>query len=167
MFTVQTMGGETLVDDGTEIEALREVSTHPNPASLTVSVEVSKEVGGEDFLSEYDVGEALNEIRGLVEGEEEGVDWERRVDEEERENETVRERKLEAALAWATECELATLERYEGLKSSSQSETERHREICNQLVETCVRLGVRPEDSRGSACPRLKKEIESLTREEP
>jgi len=65
-------------------------------------------------------------------------------------------RQLATVLAHFTECELATLERYENLKSTPKSETHRHREISKKLVRHCKELGVQPRGLRGSKCPRLK-----------
>lgn len=66
-------------------------------------------------------------------------------------------------LAWLTECELATLERYERLKSVSKSETERHREICKRAVRHCWELGVPPTGLSGSSKhPRLRERLEQL-----
>jgi len=69
-------------------------------------------------------------------------------------------RQLATVLAWMAECELATLARYERLKSSSKNETERHREICNRLVRHCAELGVDPRGFSGAPCPRLKEQLE-------
>lgn len=67
---------------------------------------------------------------------------------------------LSQVLAFATECELATLSRYERLKSSSKKETERHQNIAKRLVRHCEELNVSPEGVKGK-CPRLKKRLES------
>jgi len=68
--------------------------------------------------------------------------------------------KLARVLAWVAECELATLARYERLKSSSKNETERHREICDELVRRCDKLGVPPRDFNRQTCPRLKERLD-------
>lgn len=66
-------------------------------------------------------------------------------------------------LAWMVECELATLARYERLKSSSKRETERHQEICDRLVRHCAELNIPPEGLDGKACPRLEERLESYS----
>lgn len=69
-------------------------------------------------------------------------------------------RQLSRVLAWMADCELATLNRYERLKSSSKRETERHREIVDKLLHHCLDLGVEPIGLGGKKCQRLEKEME-------
>ena len=66
---------------------------------------------------------------------------------------------LSTVLAWAAECELATLARYERLKSSSKRETERHRDICDEL-------NVEPRGLSGRKCPRLQERLEEYDSED-
>lgn len=63
-------------------------------------------------------------------------------------------RQLAAVLAYATECQLATLEMLELRKSASKSDLCRHRGITDTLVRHCRELGVSPRAGFG-ACPRL------------
>lgn len=64
-------------------------------------------------------------------------------------------RQLATVLAWATECELATLETLQARKGTSKADLARHAEIVRQLVYHCRDLGVRPSGLGGSSCPRL------------
>jgi hypothetical protein len=73
---------------------------------------------------------------------------------------------LSTVLAWAAECELATLARYERLKSSSKRETERHRDICDRLVRHCAELNVEPRGLSGRKCPRLQERLEEYDSED-
>jgi hypothetical protein len=57
-------------------------------------------------------------------------------------------------------CELATLNRHERLKSSSKRETERHREIVDKLLHHCLDLGAEPIGLGGKKCQRLEEELE-------
>jgi len=66
---------------------------------------------------------------------------------------------LAAVLAWLVECELATLERHQRLKSSSKRETNRHREICQRALRHCFELGVQPRGLGGNRCTRLKEKL--------
>jgi hypothetical protein len=68
-------------------------------------------------------------------------------------------RQLSRVLAWMADCELATLERYERLSSSSKRETERHQEIVDKLIHHCIDLGVEPIGLGGKTCTRLRDEM--------
>jgi len=68
-------------------------------------------------------------------------------------------RQLATVLAWLTECQLATLEGLEGLKSTSKSELARQREICDKAVAQCKDLGVEPVGLRGDRCVRLRERL--------
>jgi hypothetical protein len=70
---------------------------------------------------------------------------------------------LEKALAWATECELATIEYYRGLKHPPKNELERHEFIAKKLVMQCKVLGVKPIDMEGFGCGRLKECMEETS----
>lgn len=64
-------------------------------------------------------------------------------------------RQLATVLAWATECELATLEHLKLRKSSSKAAIKRHQKIADTLVFHCRDLKVRPNGLSGRGCPRL------------
>lgn len=68
-------------------------------------------------------------------------------------------RQLATVLAWAAECELATLEGLRERKSTSKHELRRHEEIAVTLVRHCRELGVEPRGIRGSPCPRLIEQL--------
>lgn len=64
-------------------------------------------------------------------------------------------RQLATVLAWLTECELATFERYRLRKSTPASTLRRHQEICATAVMHCRELGVQPKGLNGGRCVRL------------
>lgn len=64
-------------------------------------------------------------------------------------------RQLATVLAWATECELATLEHLRMLKSSPKSQIERHYKIASTLLYHCWDMKVEPKGLEGRSCPRL------------
>jgi hypothetical protein len=63
-------------------------------------------------------------------------------------------------LAWATECQLATLEGLKGRKSASKSDIRRHASIAAKLVFNCKDLNVPPKGFLGRPCPRLAEYLE-------
>lgn len=69
-------------------------------------------------------------------------------------------RQLATVLAWATECNLATLDRLEERKSSSKFDLHRQKDICDRMVEHCFDLGVQPVGLMGRVCLRLKHRLE-------
>ena len=73
-------------------------------------------------------------------------------------------RQLACVLAWLTECELATLEQLESLKSASKYAVNRHRSICNDAVTHCHQLNVPPIGLSGRPCPRLKERLEEFNK---
>lgn len=64
-------------------------------------------------------------------------------------------RQLAVVLAWATECELATVEYYRATKSTSRGELRRHESIAEQLVFHCRDLKVPPYGLMGIKTSRL------------
>lgn len=62
-------------------------------------------------------------------------------------------------LAWLTECNLATLEGLQELKSSSNYRIQRQQSICNKAVQQCIELGIEPVGLSGQKCERLSAEI--------
>ena len=82
-------------------------------------------------------------------------------------NALVSERTVESALwqtalvlAWATECQLATLEELKHRKSASQSDIRRHASIASKLVFNCKDLNVPPKGFYGHPCTRLAKYLQ-------
>lgn len=73
-------------------------------------------------------------------------------------------RQMAITLAWLAECQLATLEGLLERKSSSKSEIERQRHICDTAVRQCEDLGIRPgmRGLRGTSCSRLDDELRKL-----
>lgn len=71
-------------------------------------------------------------------------------------------RQLARVLAWAAECNLATLERLQMRRSSAKCEIKRQQEICDDLVFHCNDLNVEPVGLRGHSCPRLKERMEKM-----
>jgi hypothetical protein len=71
-------------------------------------------------------------------------------------------RQLAVVLAWATECELATLEELKEIKSSSKRSIERHQLICNKLLTHCHELGVPAIGLDGRRCQRLEEALQQL-----
>lgn len=73
-------------------------------------------------------------------------------------------RQMAIALAWITECQLATLEGLLEKKSSAKSEIKRQREICDNAVRQCADLGIGPgmRGLRGHGCLRLDDELTKL-----
>jgi hypothetical protein len=70
---------------------------------------------------------------------------------------------LAIVLAWIAECELATLEYYQGTKSAPKHELRRHESICKDLVYHCRDLKVPPRGLLGRACPRLEKAMNEIS----
>lgn len=68
---------------------------------------------------------------------------------------------LREKFAYYTECQLATLEHYEMRKSSSKSETERHRKIAEGMIECCKTVGAGPFRST----PRLNERLALSTQD--
>ncbi len=70
-------------------------------------------------------------------------------------------RQLACVLAWAVECEMATLEGLRLVKRTSKSELERHRTIVDKMVEQCLDLGMRPGviGLSGHPCGRLSERL--------
>ena len=66
---------------------------------------------------------------------------------------------LATVLAWATECNLATLEQLQARKRASRSDKERQQRICELLVYHCRDLKVRPNGFAGERCKRLAEEL--------
>ena len=64
-------------------------------------------------------------------------------------------RQLAIVLAWATECQLATVEGLALRKSPPKGELRRHRDIAEKLVAQCIDLKVTPREFCGMTCPRL------------
>lgn len=62
---------------------------------------------------------------------------------------------LALVLAWATECQLATLEQLKERKSASKSDIRRHASIAAKLVFNCKDLNVPPKGFLGHHCTRL------------
>ena len=71
-------------------------------------------------------------------------------------------RQLAVVLAWATECNLATLERLEERKTSSAYDKNRQKSICDTLVRHCRELNVAPSGLDGRHCGRLADEYAAL-----
>ena len=67
---------------------------------------------------------------------------------------------LALVLAWATECQLATLEELKARKSASQRDIRRHASIAAKLVFNCKDLNVTPRVFCGRPCPRLTEYLE-------
>ena len=65
-------------------------------------------------------------------------------------------RQLAVVLAWATECQLATVERLALRVRPPVGELRRHRSIAEQLVFHCRDLGVEPRGLMGRECGRLR-----------
>lgn len=70
---------------------------------------------------------------------------------------------LGIVLAWAAECELATLEWIESRKSYPKHERDRHREIAWTLVYHCADMKVPPRGLLGRPCPRLAEALQLPT----
>lgn len=66
-------------------------------------------------------------------------------------------RQLATVLAWAAECQLATLE--ELPRATSASRRRRHMAIAGTLVFHCIDLNVSPRGLNGYGCPRLEKHM--------
>jgi len=66
---------------------------------------------------------------------------------------------IEAAFAYHTECNLATLERLRSLKRSSKWERQRQQNICDSMVAACRDFGIPP----GRTLPRLTKMLTSTS----
>ena len=71
-------------------------------------------------------------------------------------------RQLAVALAWLTECELATLERLQMMRKPPKGQLARHEGICDKAVEQCFELGVYPRGLRGEGCQRLKDRLDAI-----
>jgi hypothetical protein len=69
-------------------------------------------------------------------------------------------RQLATVLAWATECELATLERLKMMKKPPAGQLRRHQEIADTMVFHCRDLKVRAQGLSGRGCPRLAELLE-------
>jgi hypothetical protein len=67
---------------------------------------------------------------------------------------------LALVLAWATECELATLEELKQRKRASKSDIRRHASIAAKLVFNCKDLNVPPKGFCGRTCTRLSEYLE-------
>ena len=67
---------------------------------------------------------------------------------------------LAVVLAYATECQLATLEQAYRRRGTSQADKRRHQAIADTLVFHCRDLNVRPYELGGIPCPRLAKLLE-------
>lgn len=63
-------------------------------------------------------------------------------------------------LAWATECQLATLEELKHRKSASKADIKRHASIAAKLVFNCKDLNVPPKGFLGRPCTRLAEYLE-------
>lgn len=66
---------------------------------------------------------------------------------------------LATVLAWATECELATVEHMKLLKRPPRGELKRHEDIAKKLVFHCRDLNVPPYGLMGRPCTRLMDEL--------
>ncbi|WP_139222951.1 hypothetical protein [Paracidovorax wautersii] len=69
---------------------------------------------------------------------------------------------LATALAWLTECQLATLEGMKLVKRTPKSELARQQQICDRAVAQCKDLGVTPVGPSGDACIRLSGRLASV-----
>ncbi|MEL7494312.1 MAG: hypothetical protein AAGJ95_10175 [Cyanobacteria bacterium J06554_11] len=69
---------------------------------------------------------------------------------------------LGQALAFATECELATVERLNTLAKPPKSQLARHSDIADKLVQQCFALGVEPVGIGKKSCGRLERRLEEL-----
>lgn len=67
---------------------------------------------------------------------------------------------LALVLAWATECQLATLEELKHRKSASKRDIRRHASIASKLVFNCKDLSVPPKGFGGRQCSRLAEYLE-------
>lgn len=70
-------------------------------------------------------------------------------------------RQLAMVLAWAAECQLATLEQIANRKSTSLVDLMRHKKIAETLVRHCKELGVDAKRALNGPCPRLLDAIRS------
>lgn len=70
-------------------------------------------------------------------------------------------RQLACVLAWAVECELATLENLQMVKRTPKSELERHKLIVDTMIEQCLDLGIKPGvlGLQGKVCGRLSERL--------
>lgn len=78
-----------------------------------------------------------------------------------------RVRDLGAALAYAAETHLATLERLSMRKSAPKSDLTRQESICKTLVAQCAELKVEPRGLSGRETPRLKEHLQVLAKKKP
>lgn len=67
---------------------------------------------------------------------------------------------LALVLAWATECQLASLEELKERKRASKHDIKRHACIAAKLVFNCKDLNVPPRGFEGKACTRLAEYLE-------
>ena len=67
---------------------------------------------------------------------------------------------ISLVLAWATECQLATLEELKHRKSASKYDIRRHASIAAKLVFNCKDLNVPPKGFLGRPCTRLKEYLD-------
>lgn len=73
-------------------------------------------------------------------------------------------RQLATVLAWLAECELATLERMEGRKSTSKYDLRRQGDIAERAVHQCLDLRVPPRGMLGRKCERLRLAMQAKLR---
>lgn len=66
---------------------------------------------------------------------------------------------LKAEFAYATECQLATLEDYRSRKRVAKTRVERQRQIAARMVRTCYAFDC-TRDRRGRPCTRVQKALE-------
>jgi hypothetical protein len=71
-------------------------------------------------------------------------------------------RQLAVVLAWATECQLATVERLEMLSRTPKADLKRHSDIADTMVLHCHELRVTPQGLRGQRCTRLAERLAAL-----
>lgn len=64
-------------------------------------------------------------------------------------------RQIATVLAWATECQLATLEALQERRSTSKGLLARQEDTCRRLVAHCRDFGLRPSGLGGQLCTRL------------
>lgn len=67
---------------------------------------------------------------------------------------------LALVLAWATECQLASLEELKERKRASKYDIKRHASIASKLVFNCKDLNVPPKGFGGKPCTRLAEYLE-------
>lgn len=73
---------------------------------------------------------------------------------------------LALVLAWATECQLASLEELKERKRASKYDIKRHASIAAKLVFNCKDLNVPPSGFGGKKCTRLAEYLERCSKED-